>query len=536
MTALVFSVLVAGSPQSLPAMPAGSSRDFQAQVLAVAQATQVGKWDEARNLADRLPTLTPRVWVDEAQIAASQRVDWLRELDRGITAWTRRFPEFQPRRAPKASADVLFTFADRLPVPAGGNLPAGLVTSQAPVGPEPALEAILARQRAEPAMAIDARILSNEASYVMGRWLGLERTPALMGAMGRTDGMASWSPEPTAAEIRLARQIQEYVTRVRAAVTSKAVLTVQTPQVFVPVRQLDYGQPRQGERIVRTFDVTNNGQGELTLRLQPDCSCFAWQGPTRLAAGETGTFTVQMDTTEFIGEQSKSLYLYSNDPDASVQVIKVSANISPEYRVIPAWPTAPNLYLDERSTATFYLFFPEDRPLTFREARVSGISGVADLTPWEGELADPVMKEGPRKRKGYRVDVLLDGTQVSGRVNASLIIESNNANTRTIFFPFIVQKGIAAIPQSIFFGDVTQGPVGAWPQLSRPGRPFKVTAVACDDKRFRPSFSRLPNGDWKVSVAFDATGSTGQFVTVVRVRTDDPKQSLIEIMVQGTRR
>ena len=167
---------------------------------------------------------------------------------------------------------------------------------------------------------------------------------------------------------------------------------------------------------------------------------------------------------------------------------------------------------------------------------MSGISGVADLTPWEGELADPVMKEGPRKRKGYRVDVLLDGTQVSGRVNASLIIESNNANTRTIFFPFIVQKGIAAIPQSIFFGDVTQGPVSAWTQLSRPGRPFKVTAVECDDKRFRPSFSRLPNGDWKVSVAFDATGSTGQFVTVVRVRTDDPKQSLIEIMVQGTRR
>lgn len=536
MTALLFLVLVAESPQVLPAMPAGSSRDFQSQVLAVANATQAGRWEEARKLADRLPTLTPRVAIDEAKISASSRVDWLRALNQGIGAWTRRFPEFKPQRVTSGTADVVLTFVDQLPVPAGSELPAGLVTTASPLGPEPALEAVLAKSRLNPPTPIDSRTLANEASYLMGRWLGLERAPALVGAMGRTDGMASWPPEPTPAEVRLARQIQEYVTRIRSAVTAKAVLTVQTPQLFVPVRQLDYGKPRQGERIVRTFDVTNNGQGELTLRLQPDCSCFAWQGPTRLAAGETGTYTVQMDTTEFIGEQSKSLYLYSNDPDASVQVIKVGANITPAYRVIPAWPSAPNLYLDETSTATFYLFFPEDRPLTFREARVSGLSGVADLTPWEGELADPVMKEAPRRRKGYRVDVLLDGTQVTGRINAALIIESNDPNTRTIFFPFAVQKGIAALPQSIFFGDVTEGPVSAWTQLSRPGRPFRVTAVECDDKRFRPSFSRMANGDWKITAEFDVTGPIGQFVTVLRVRTDDPKQPMIEVMVQGTKR
>lgn len=536
MTALLLSVLVAGSAQSLPAMPAGSSRDFQSQVLAVAQATQDGHWEDARKLADRLPTLTPRVLLDESKVPTANRVDWIRAINQGLGAWTRRFPEFVPRRVTSGPADVVITFLDRLPVPAGAELPAGMVTSSAPVGPEPALEAVIAKSRLNPPTPIDSRTLANEASFLMGRWLGLERAPALIGAMGRTDGMASWPPEPTAAEVRLARQIQEYVKQIRAAVNAKAALTIETPQLFVSVRQLDYGKPQQGERIVRTFDVTNNGQGELTLRLQPDCSCFAWQGPASLGAGETGTFSVQMDTTEFIGEQSKSLYLYSNDPDAAVQVITVGANITPAFRVIAAWPSAPNLYLDETSQATFYLFFPEDRPLTFREARVSGISGVADLTPWEGELADPLMKEAPRRRKGYRIDVLLNGQQVTGRINASLIVESNDPNTRTIFFPFAVQKGIAALPQSIFLGDVTEGPVSAWTQLSRPGRPFQVTAIECDDKRFRPSFSRLANGDWRINVEFDASGPIGQFVTVLRVRTDDPNQGLMEIMVQGTKR
>lgn len=92
---------------------------------------------------------------------------------------------------------------------------------------------------------------------------------------------------------------------------------------------LDFGRIRQNAEATRDIQITNTGKKELTIKsLQGNCSCInAVAGKFNLKPGESGTLRVTFNPEDRTGTQTKSVTIYSNDPQGPVQRVTVTAYV-----------------------------------------------------------------------------------------------------------------------------------------------------------------------------------------------------------------
>ena len=70
--------------------------------------------------------------------------------------------------------------------------------------------------------------------------------------------------------------------------------------------------------------------------------------------------------------------------------------------------------------------------------------------------------------------------------------------------------------------------------LSRPDKPFKVLSVESDVTFIKASLEPFKGStNYKIVAQYDGTAPRGRFLAKITVKTDDPKQPVIEIPVEG---
>ena len=81
----------------------------------------------------------------------------------------------------------------------------------------------------------------------------------------------------------------------------------------------DFGRVKKGEKIVTDFVFENRGGRELKIRkIKASCGCTATE-PEKdvILPGEKSKIKITIDTSSLQGEQSKSVFVFSNDPQSS---------------------------------------------------------------------------------------------------------------------------------------------------------------------------------------------------------------------------
>jgi uncharacterized cupredoxin-like copper-binding protein len=93
--------------------------------------------------------------------------------------------------------------------------------------------------------------------------------------------------------------------------------------------QFDFGKVKEGKMLVHTFKYKNIGKTELLIKdVRSSCGCTAAiLSGKNLKPGEEGTLKVEFDTKGRLGRNSKSITIFSNDPDNPVFVLTVYADI-----------------------------------------------------------------------------------------------------------------------------------------------------------------------------------------------------------------
>ncbi|WP_234111227.1 MULTISPECIES: DUF1573 domain-containing protein [Chryseobacterium] len=93
---------------------------------------------------------------------------------------------------------------------------------------------------------------------------------------------------------------------------------------------VDYGTVKNGADGNRNFVVKNTGDKPLIIsRVQPSCGCTVpeWsQDP--IMPGKTGQIKVHYNTT-LTGHFTKSIEVYSNDPENSRSVVNITGTVEP---------------------------------------------------------------------------------------------------------------------------------------------------------------------------------------------------------------
>lgn len=510
---------------------AGTSRHFQELIQRATTHLEKGEFAKAAAVRNLMPSGSLIVQWDDSTVPAKSRPAFIRGRNAAVEAWRRYYPELKVSFAAKGQVKV--TFVQNLPPEAGEKTPAGAVFLEDFDPQGPVIEAVIALKRSAASTPITEREVRNEFAYAMGRFFGLERQFASSSVMNRADGMYAMDTTLIPGVAAAAKKNVAISDLIGKYAKEKQKVKAVAPRYQSDVKALTQPKPSviQGDIVSWTMSVTNTGSGVLNLRFVPDCSCFSVSAPATVAAGKTELVTIYSSTREFPGEFSKSIYLYTNDPEASVTRIPVNMQVTPRYELVGT--SRNRIYVTEDSSfkSTFY-FVPRGAPLDLTAARLVGIAGIAEVEPWTGELPGAPGKT----EKGYKVVVLASTELQPGRYGATLVLESKEKGWEQIQYGFEVQRGIASFPSSAYLGIIPKKtPARVTVTITKPGHMFSLTGASCDVPNVRVVYTKgKPMEEHQVTIEFDGMDTSGLIDGTLRLQTNDPKQPEIFIPVTGS--
>jgi hypothetical protein len=94
----------------------------------------------------------------------------------------------------------------------------------------------------------------------------------------------------------------------------------------------DFGTIKQGESVTTNFIITNNGKEPLNIRqTRATCGCTAsTPEKSNLRPGESSNIKVTFDSSGRSGEQSKTIFVFSNDPTNPTQKMMIKGVVKDE--------------------------------------------------------------------------------------------------------------------------------------------------------------------------------------------------------------
>jgi hypothetical protein len=110
------------------------------------------------------------------------------------------------------------------------------------------------------------------------------------------------------------------------------------PKVVVDEPIVDAGKVDSGARLALDFAIRNEGDAPLEITdVKPACGCTVAEYDRVIAPGATGAVHAVVDTTNFAGAFSKSITVFTNDPETPKLQLAVRAEIEPYLFVQPGF-------------------------------------------------------------------------------------------------------------------------------------------------------------------------------------------------------
>jgi len=521
-------------PLPLPRMLPNADPWFQTQVRATIEAINKRNYTEARELVSRLPSSNITIQWDPTGIPKNQVSLYEQARDRAITLWSA-----DPRLKFKVgkTGDLKIGFSSEVLRGEDGvdGAPTVLFRSLAPS--DPLLEAVIATKRTEKRTPATMADIYNEIGYSIGSYLGVAaggditavsfRSPLSgdnMRLLGKTD-------------LGVAASNLGIVERLRQAIAKQQVFeALSNIQLTLEPREFKLPNAYQGDMVETSMAVSNTGASPARFRVVPECGCFALNFHGDLKPGETHVVNIKIDTSEYVGNFKKTLHFFSNDPDKTELDIPVTMWIEPRLRIVDPLRRRVLVVTDEGLSTDLYAILGKDVHINVTNASVEGMSGVASVTPWKGKISDPLTgKTEAVEREGFKISLLLSpGSLVPGRSNMNVKLETDSQILPILYANFQVQKGIAAIPASVYFGELGTQTTVASVLLSRPGKPFKIKSIRTNSSNFTASAVAVGGDEYRLNVRYDGKGPSGNLRATVTVTTDDPTQKEFVVPITGT--
>jgi len=516
------------APGRAPIFPPFTSQQFQDAVVKVEECLAAHDFKGAEHAASLLPKADFSIDMDFKKAPEDLRQAFMTSYGRAVRDW------HMPEMYRSATPDVKITLTPQLAIDPLTNAPANLAVFFSDKPGTPRLTVVIGLRRDKPERSTTPRDIYNDVRFAIGTYLGLtthDVATYLMIPTAQVDEERTLAPPEYRAAVQaigLSRQLRFAVRDHRSVGISGHPEAEITPKGF-------NGDALQGDRVPLPVQVTNRGNGVLTVNAIGDCGCIVPESGPAVEAGKTGTLSLRLETIEYANPIERHIYVFTNDPKHPIHTIDVHLDISPRYRLV--FPQGNTWVFDTGSQeGDAYLWFPDGADLLVIDARIVGIEGSkATYEPWKGEMADPERKEGKKPRHGYHVHITIPDKLPPGRSPVNLRMLTSSAEFQSISETIFVQRGIVSLPDQLFMGEVGSLPIERTLILSRPGRPFQVKSVSVDNKHFK--VRAVPGdkeGEQKLVVNYLGDAPPGGIGGYINVVTDDPKQPVLKILLAGS--
>ncbi len=305
-----------------------------------------------------------------------------------------------------------------------------------------------------------------------------------------------------------------------------AAVPVKRSQPVIEVRTADKdsGVVEEGTIIKQRFIVANRGQADLELKaVKPSCGCSAARWDQWIRPGQEGTIETEFNTAYFRGPVTKHFMVFCNDPRRPQLDLTLSARVTPLVQISPG-PVALIAMDDASASYEFTLERTDGQPMQILQVFPNAPYLKIDVTPLPGNGR-------------YRVAVTTTADTPLGRSSACISLRTDLEKAGSLSLLLMVDRGIVAAPPELFLG-VLPGQLTAATRgvvtLSRRSGSFHVTGVTADDPKLKARLETIRAGaEYRITVTYATGRDAMQHRRTLTVTTDDPKQPLLRIPVEG---
>jgi hypothetical protein len=502
-------------------------------VLAVEDSLQKGDFTRAAAQLQLLPKVNVNLNWDDHKVPQGFRAAFRKAGDDAMSLWRGRIPGLTFSNGSKP--DIRISFEPVLAKRPDTDLPAAHVSFWSEEPNSPRLDYVIGLKRGSPLKGSEEIDVFDDVAYCIGSYLGLGDGVIGSDTMAPTDLPRVARTSISGIEFATMKKNLQVVAILERAVKEQITITPTKADLFIDPMVLDSEPVIQGDRVEFHVQLSNRGNGPLTFSMFPDCGCTVVTEPGTVDPGSARMVSFAVDTTNFISNVSKHVAIYTNDPTNPVRVVTLNIKIRPRYRLLT--PLGDTVVVPPTGLKyALYLIPALGTNLDPVSVTLSGtVPGKISYSPWQGVLPDPELNEGPKQRKGFKVQVDISGSVGSGRNQATIQILTANSEFPDIAYSFNTQKGIIALPDQVVMGEVGKVPKGAQFIVTRPKSPFKILGVLSNSPNLKASVvpGRSPD-TYSIAIQYDGNARSGELLASVKVKTDDPKQPVIDVPVSAT--
>ena len=216
------------------------------------------------------------------------------------------------------------------------------------------------------------------------------------------------------------------------------------PKLVLQQTSYDFGDIKQGDKVSHTFVLTNGGGDALKISdVKASCGCTA-AAPEKneLAPGESTNLLVTFNSAGRMGKQTKTVRIYSNDPENSEMVLTITGNVVSSSQVSGHGPT---IYFNETQHDFGKVNEGDKVNYTFNFSnKGSATLTIKDIKTSCGCTAALLSQDNLAPGQDGTLKVELDTKNRSGKMSRTVTINSNDpkdpAKVLTIYAD-VVKKG-----------------------------------------------------------------------------------------------
>ena len=220
------------------------------------------------------------------------------------------------------------------------------------------------------------------------------------------------------------------------------------PDILFEESIFNFGKVYRHEDVKHAFMFQNHGTKELKIeKIEASCGCIVVEelATMDVAPGMTGRIDVNLRTPD-PGAITKSIRIYSNDPDTPVYTLKLSGEVIEDITVNPRQINFGHIFKGEKAHAEVHL-----------QPRLGFDIEIKDVMTSNPVVSIKYKKEEQENR--YIVNATLNEDTMVGVWTGNIYILTNSERQRQLIVSFFgeVIGDIKLYPPHIYFGVIKKG-------------------------------------------------------------------------------
>jgi hypothetical protein len=290
----------------------------------------------------------------------------------------------------------------------------------------------------------------------------------------------------------------------------------------------DFGTVARGAATEYLFWFTNTCGSDVHVRdVRTSCGCTTPRAVhSTVTSGQKGAIRAVFNTRSFIGQRSATITVVFDRPRYTEVQLQVRGYIR---RDVVFEPGCVDFGTVREGQAA---------------ERVIGVeyAGRSDWQITAARVPDPHLSIETREtsrgagRVRYQLAVRLAADAPAGTIDTELTLETNDwrGNRVPLAVTGQIVPPLSVSPALLYLGNVQAGQELKTRLVVRAAEPFRITAVECDDARFRFEIGKEAKTLHFIPVTFQASGEAGNLSTKIRICTDLSGGKTAEVTASAT--